>query len=68
MFSVSGEPGEQQVQETVQLNQGGQVVYPSHQYVEGSDQQTALYAASNGQMYGLCILQPLNVWFAELSV
>ncbi len=54
---VSGEPGEQQVQETVQLGQGGQVVYPSHQYVDGSDQQ-ALYAAANGQMYGLCIRSP----------
>lgn len=50
--TVSGDPSDQQVQEAVQLSQGsGQVVYPSHQYVDGPD--NTLYAASNGQMYGL---------------
>ena len=49
MFSVSGEANDQQVQDAVQLSQGtGQVVYPTHQYVEGSE--NTIYAASNGQM------------------
>ena len=52
-FSVAEPAGEQQNQDTIQLQQGaGQVVYPAHaQYVDGVD--PPIYAASNGQMYGL---------------
>ena len=53
-FAVAEPPGgEQQGQETLQIQQGtGQVVYPAHaQYVDDSD--PPIYAASNGQMYGL---------------
>ena len=53
---VAGDPGPEQVSETVQIQQGSgnQVVYQP-QYVDGSpspsDHATAIYAASNGHMY-----------------
>ena len=49
-FIVVEPSGDQGIQDTVQIQQGGssQVVYPSSQYVDsGSD---SLYTASNGQM------------------
>ena len=50
--TVSGDAGNEQVQEAVQQIQQGAIQYQPQYVDQGSSSDSSLYAANNGPMYG----------------